>query len=46
MCWEAENGWHNTIFNPHSLPGPVEVLGLEVLTADQCPVSGSKTVPS
>ncbi len=46
MSWKVEYGWHNTIFKTDSLPRPVEVLTSEVLNAEQCPVSSSKTLPS
>ena len=41
-----EYGWHNTICKTDSRPRAVEVLTSEVLTAEQCPVSSSKTLPS
>lgn len=46
MSWKVENAWHNTIFKPDSLPCSVKVLTPEVLTAEQCPVRGNKSVPS
>lgn len=45
MRWEAKDRWYDSMSQPDNLPCFVEVICLEVLTAEQGPLGCHKTFP-